>query len=178
MFFCKFFFKLEVHGKECIPLDFPFIIAANHLSYLDPIIIGVASPVKLWFLAKEDLFKNKFFGRYLNVIGTIPLVRGRGDIRALRRALSLLKERKPVVIFPQGQRGDRDAAKPGVGFLYRKTGVPVIAAHITGTEKALPKGARMIRYVKVIIRFSPVEDISESDSYEDISYKVLRMIMK
>lgn len=178
VFFCKLFFRLEVYGKECIPLDCPFIIAANHMSYLDPIIIGIASPVKLYFLAKNELFKNKFCGCYLRDVGVIPLTRERADIKAVRKVLSLIKERKPMVIFPQGQRGDIEKVKPGAGFLYRKTGVPLIAAHITGTDKALPRGAKMVKRAKITIRFFLVENIDDEDSYEDISYKVLKAITK
>ena len=174
---CKFFLKLEVRGKECIPRDSAFILAANHVSNLDPVIVGVASPRQLWFLAKRELFLNKFFGEYLKSIGVVPLSRGKADIKALRTALYLLREHKPVVVFPQGSRGTADRAKPGVGFLCRKAGVPVVAAYIDGTDRALPKDAALIKSAKVTVCFSWVEDISAGDSYEDISNKVLREIL-
>jgi len=64
-FLLRLCFKIEIKGRDVIPKDQPFILAANHISNLDPVVLGAFSPVHLFYLAKEELFVNKFFGFYL-----------------------------------------------------------------------------------------------------------------
>lgn len=173
----KIFLKVEVVGGDVFPKkSAPFILASNHLSNLDPPLVGVIAPYRLQFLAKEELFKNKFFGGILRLIGCIPLKRGRTDIGAIKTALKVLKER-PLVIFPQGSRSDSfENFSEGVGFLCKKSRVPVIVAKIYGTEKAMPKGSRMIKKCKVKVIFDRVDNITDKDDYDEIAAKVVDKI--
>ncbi|UCD14943.1 MAG: 1-acyl-sn-glycerol-3-phosphate acyltransferase [Candidatus Omnitrophota bacterium] len=170
------FFELEIRGSDLLPKNDPFILASNHLSYLDPIVLGVVAPPALNYLAKEELFRNKFFGGLIKNVGAIPLERGKADIKAMRAVLNVLKK-KPVVIFPQGARSaDFDKFKVGVGFLYRRSGAPIIVAKIRGTDKFLLKGSRFARRGKIRVVFDRVEGISRKDAYEDIARKVIGRI--
>ena len=176
--FYRIFFNIEVTGKDSLPpKGTPFILASNHLSNLDPPLLGVlVAPLKLVYLAKEELFKNKVFGFILSAVGCVPLKRGSSDIRAVRTALKALKQ-KPVLIFPQGTRSqDYDNFTDGIGFLCKKSEVPVVAAKIEGTDKALPKGAKFVKRVKIRVSFALVKDIKGSDSYQEISAKVMETI--
>ena len=124
--FLKLFFGIEVVGREAIPSKGPFIIASNHMSNFDPPVLAVASPRKLVFIAKEELFNNKIGSLYFKGIGCIPLQRQGSDIKALRLALKVLKK-NPLLIFPQGTRTNSlDSALSGVGFLCKKAKVPVV----------------------------------------------------
>ncbi len=178
VFFFRLFFRLEVKGKDKIPRKEAFILASNHISYLDPVVLGAASPRRIYFLGKEELFKNKLFGYILKNLGVIPLNRYKGDIGAMRIALKLFKEKKALLIFPQGSRGNIsvDKVKPGVGFLFRKASVPIVVAKIFGTEKALPKGKKLLRFVKVKVIFDRLNNFRDTDSYKIISCKVLDKI--
>lgn len=171
------FARLEASGKDSLPYKKPFILAANHFSHLDPVVLGIAAyPVTLGYIGKEELFRLPLFGAVLKAVGVIPLERGKSDIKAVRIALQILKD-KPLVIFPQGSRsGDFDKFKTGVGFLYRKSGAPLIAAKISGTDKILPKGSKWPRRGKINVTFSRVEGIKKEDSYEDIAKKVVEKI--
>ena len=174
--FLKLFYKLEVKGKKYIPKAGPFILASNHLSNLDPPTLAVSSPRKIGFLAKEELFKNKLLALYLRGVGAISVKRDKSDIRVMRLALKTLKT-KPLLIFPQGARGGGFmAANSGVGFFYKKTGVPIIAARIYGTDKALPKGAKFFRKGGIKVVLARVDNIEKSDSYEDVTQKVMNKI--
>jgi len=176
VFILKVFFRLEVKGKEFIPKNNGFIFASNHLSNLDPVVLGAASPVRIYFLAKEELFRNPLFSSFLKTLGAIPLKRDKPGVSSLKKAINILRDKKPIVIFPQGTRGYRGIPLEGVGFLCRKSRVPVIAAKITGTDKALPKGKITIKLHPIKVTFSSVEDLSYSDSYEKITQKVWKRI--
>ena len=172
----KIFFNLEIKGKEAFPKNRPFILASNHISNLDPVVAGVGCPYKLAYLAKEELFKNKLFGRYLKSLGCIPLKREQSGAGVLRQALKVLKT-KPMVIFPQGGRSESyDDFKAGVGFLQKKSGVPVIAAKVYGTGQILPKGAKTFKKGRIKVIFARVDAIKKGDSIEDIAVKVMERI--
>ena len=174
--FLKIFFRLNIRGQEAFPKDKPFILASNHVSHLDPVVLGVACPRKINFLAKEELFSNKIFGAYLKTLNVIPLKRKEADIKVMRMALKILKE-KPMLIFPQGTRGAAyDKSKAGVGFLCKKARVAVVAAKVCGTDKILPKGARFMRRGKIRVIFKRVNNIHDVDSYEEITSKVMETI--
>lgn len=172
----KILFKLEIKGKEIFPQNQPFVIASNHVSHLDPVVIGVGCPEALYYLAKEELFRNTLFGLLLKNLNVIPLKRSATDFRALRLALAILKQ-KPLVIFPQGTRADSyDNFKSGVGFLYKKTSAVIIAAKVYGTDMVLSINAKFLRRGKIKVVFDRVTGVKDTDSYEEIAAKVIAKI--
>jgi len=175
IFLFKIFFKIEVKGKEKIPKKGRFILASNHTSVLDPIVLGVACPRRLYFLAKEELFKNELFSLLIKTLGAIPLKRESSDLKAIKKALSLLNDEKPVVIFPQGTRGSFNEVKKGVGFLAKKSNSLVVVSKIMGTDKILPKGEKRLRLGKIKVIFDRV--LYKNDDYQDFSLKIFERIM-
>jgi 1-acyl-sn-glycerol-3-phosphate acyltransferase len=167
------FFRLQIKGKEHIPRDEPFILASNHVSYLDPLVLGVGIKQHLFFLAREDLMRKRVFRFFLTAVGSIPIKRGASDVTAMKQAIKVLTEGSPLVIFPQGQRGPLEDVKAGVGFLAKKTSVPLVVARIFGTDRALPKGSKRLRVTKITVVFDRLNDIDPRDSYEDIAHKLL-----
>jgi 1-acyl-sn-glycerol-3-phosphate acyltransferase len=173
----KIFGRIEYQGRENFPPQgTPFLFCSNHDTYLDPPILAVTCRHRLGFLAKEELFTNKFFGFLIYSLGAIPLDRNAGDVRAIRTALKILKT-KPMVVFPQGTRGrtlyEYDA---GAGFLAKKANVPVIAAHIYGAENILPKGKKFLSFSKIRVVVGKVDNIVPADTYEEISAKIMAKI--
>ena len=174
--YIRFFYKIEVRGKENIPKKGSFILAANHLSNLDPPLLAALSPREVSFLAKEELFKNKISGLYFRSVGLMPLKRGQNDIGAVRLALKVLKS-KPLAIFPQGRRGSSmEAANNGVGFLCKKARVPVVAARIYGTSKEPSKRVNFFNKGKIRVIFARVDNIEKGDNYQEITLKVMDKI--
>jgi len=173
LIFFKLLFKLKIERQGSFPQKGPFILASNHISNLDPVVLGVSVfPRGVNFLAKEELFANKFFSLILKDLGVIPLRRHKADISALRAALRILKK-NPLAIFPQGTRTSGfDKVNSGVGFLYKKAKVPIVAAKIYGTDRIFPKGAKFLRQGKIKVVFGKVDNINDNDSYEDITLKV------
>jgi len=142
----KLLFKFQVKGKKNIPKQSGCIIAANHLSYLDPIVLSIACPRILNFMAKQELFKG-WFGRLIKTLNAFAVQRGRQDLKAMRFSLNLLKTGKTLIIFPEGKRsssGIIGKASSGVGMLAAKTGVDVVPTLITGTNKVMPVGRNKI----------------------------------
>jgi len=151
----KIFFRIRRDGRENIPLKGGVILASNHLSYLDPIVLGLLTPRKMNFMAKEELFKNSLFRLLITKLGAFPLKRGRLDRLSYDRAVGLVQEGRVLALFPEGTRGR--GGKPG--FLQKgaakiacKTGAPLVPIIIQGTDKALPRGGKIIRLAKIKVR--------------------------
>ncbi|UCG35674.1 MAG: 1-acyl-sn-glycerol-3-phosphate acyltransferase [Candidatus Omnitrophota bacterium] len=174
---CKFLFRIEIEGRDCFPSEnTPFIFASNHISYLDPVVLAVASPHHLRWVAKKELFRNKLFALLIKSLGAFSIDREVADIGALKRSLRILKK-EPLVIFPQGGIAQSyDAYKGGVGFLYKKTGAPIVVAKIYGSDHVLPKELNRLRLGKVKVILARVTEISKDQDSEEIATKVVDKI--
>jgi 1-acyl-sn-glycerol-3-phosphate acyltransferase len=150
--------RLTLRGHYNLPRRGPYIIVANHLSWMDIPLIPFAVPGKVIYMAKEELFYSKI-GWLVRFLGAFPVKRGEGDRQALRAAEELLKQGKVLIIFPEGTRSKTHTlgkAHSGIGMIALRTGVPVVPVAIWGSENALKKfGARVtISYGEPII-FKP-----------------------
>ncbi len=151
-------FGLEVRGQEHVPAQGPCIVASNHVSYLDPVVVGVACPRRLTFLAREDLFHGWALGAWMRGVGVIPLRRDEADLTAIRMAVTHLRRGQPVALFPEGGRqfsGQLGTAKRGVGLLAATARAPIVPVYLQGTFDALPPGARSLRRAKIRVAFGP-----------------------
>ncbi len=152
----KITFRLHIEGEEFIPRTGPTILAANHVSFIDPIIIAVAVRRPVRFMAKKELFRVPLFGWLLRQFGTFPINRNRINLQAFKQAASLLEAGEVVAMFPEGTRGDGvklRPAKPGIGLIAARTGAPVVPVLHLGTEKVLPRGAWFPRPHRIVIKF-------------------------
>ncbi len=152
----KLAFRLHVEGEEHIPRTGPAILAANHVSFIDPVIIAIAIRRPICFMAKKELFRHRLFGWLLRQCGAFPVNRDQINLQAFKQAISLLKAGKIVAVFPEGTRGDGVELRPakrGIGLIAARTGVPVIPTFHRGTEKVLPRGAWYPRPHRVTITF-------------------------
>lgn len=140
--FMSVFFRVTVHGKENIPTEGGFILCANHLSNWDPPLLQVFIKRRIYFMAKEELFKVFGLGFILKRIKAIPVYRSGADITSIKKAIKTVQSGDVLGIFPTGQRemvkGEGDV-KAGIGFLAVKTGGVVIPVHISATYKIFSK---------------------------------------
>ena len=151
--FFHLYFRLSRIGREHIPLEGPVILASNHRSFLDPFIIATIARRPLYYVAKEELFRNRFTGWVLNHLGAFPVRRGQGDADMIDTAREILARGDAVLIFPEGTRirpGALGRPRRGVGRLALETGAPVVPVAIIGTE-SIRKGWR-VRPHKVRVR--------------------------
>src|ERR687895_2329996 len=149
------YFRLRRLGREHVP-DGAVILAANHRSFLDPFAIGCCINRPIYFVAKQELFRNPILGWFLNCMGAFPVRRGESDEESMETALQLLARGDAVVIFPEGTRiraGSLGRPKRGVGRLALQSGAPVVPVAITGSERA--RTGWLIRPVKVHVRCGP-----------------------
>lgn len=176
---CKLFFHFEVFGKEFIPKAGGFIIASNHASFLDPVILGVSSPRLLNYAARDTLFANGFFSALLRRIGVFPIRRWSADLSAVRESVRRLNSGFGLVIFPEGTRsvnGDIQSVTRGFVLLAQKAGVPIIPARVFGSHKAWPKSRRIFSPAKVRVAFlEPVYSHKDRD-YNKTAQEVFEAI--
>ncbi len=125
--------RWDIEGLENIPADGPVIIVANHISYWDPVLIGVALTRRVFFMGKKELFAIPVLGFLLKSWGVFPVDRAHPDRGAIRRALDLLRSGQIIGIFPEGTRSKTGALLPpstGAAYFAIRTGAPVCPAAI------------------------------------------------
>jgi cytidylate kinase len=133
----KLFYRIKSYGKQHCYSE-AAIIAANHSSFLDPIIIAISWPEEVHFLARESLFKNRFFGGFIRKLNTHPISSTVKDTKSIKTICNLLTCGKKVVIFPEGKRSANNQLQPlqpGVASLSLKNKAAIIPVYIDGTYK-------------------------------------------
>ena len=149
-------YRLEVVGADRLPVLGPAIVASNHASVLDGIVLGAAISRELRFLAKAELWRSRLLAWMLEGLGAIPIVRGRSDHVALAQVRQALNAGQAVAIFPQGAvRGDRVWHR-GAARMALVTGAPLVPARLVGTAQALSRGRIGLPQLRVIIG-EPIE---------------------
>ncbi|MCA4131540.1 1-acyl-sn-glycerol-3-phosphate acyltransferase [Arthrobacter sp. M4] len=142
-------------GLENVPQEGPFIVAPNHLSFFDSVIIQALMPRSVAFFAKAEYFNGKGFkGRvmksFFEGVGSIPVERGEqaASVAALKTLLDILESGKGVGIYPEGTRS-RDGilyrGRTGVGWLALTTGAPVVPVGLIDTDKLQPVDKNSVR---------------------------------
>lgn len=136
----KTFYHLKIEGIENIPPNGSFIIAANHVSYLDPPVVGISFRRQVFFMAKVELFNIPILSQAIRGLGAFPVVRETADRKAIKHALSLLKAGKIVGIFPEGGRsasGQLREGELGMALLVKQANVPVVPCALIGTYRSI-----------------------------------------
>ncbi len=135
----------------------PVILApAGHRSNLDTPLVGTAAPRRLNYMAKSSLFKSPMSTRLLTAVGGFPTERDRVDRRALRCAREVLRRGEALVVFPEGERKSGPRVQPlfdGPVWLSVMSGAPILPVGVGGSERAMPKGARLPRFHRVRLVF-------------------------
>jgi 1-acyl-sn-glycerol-3-phosphate acyltransferase len=123
-------------GVENIPRGRPYVVAINHVSIIDPPFTLCFWPEILEVIGAIDVFEKPMQGELLRLYGVIPVHRGDYDRVLIENVLSLLRAGRPLLIAPEGRRSHvtgMQTARPGVGFILRKAGVPVLPVGLVGT---------------------------------------------
>jgi 1-acyl-sn-glycerol-3-phosphate acyltransferase len=152
-----------VEGLDNVPPTGPVIVASNHLSFADSLVIPIVAPRKVVFLAKADYFtgtgiKGALSRAWFEGIGMIPVDRDdtKAAIASLDTALAVLGRGEAFGIYPEGTRS-RDGrlyrGRTGVGHLALTSGAPVVPVGLEGTQHLQPVGSRVPRLAKVTVRF-------------------------
>lgn len=146
----KVFYRYKFINNNSIPHEGAYIIASNHMSFSDPVLLGLGQRRRLFFMAKQELFKNKFFAGLIRALGAFPVERGAGDGKAIKTGEDLIKEGNVMTIFIEGGRtktGEFMRPRSGCALVAQQMQVTVIPACITITGN--PKH----RFAKRVIHF-------------------------
>lgn len=133
----KLWNRLEIHGLENVPLDGKFIMVANHVSVLDPIVVGASLPRPIRFMAKKELFEVPILKGLISILGAFPVDRNKTDFQAVKQSLKILSNHEVLGIFPEG--GTRKNTKKivfrsGTAAIALKSKSPVLPVAIIGTD--------------------------------------------
>jgi 1-acyl-sn-glycerol-3-phosphate acyltransferase len=136
-------FRLRVDGRHNIPLSSGALIASNHQSYLDPIIIGTGARRRTGYLARATLFRGGFFQWVITLLGALPLSIKGSSKDGIRLAVAHLKKKRHILVFPEGTRtrdGSVGPMQPGVKLIAEMARVPIVPAAIKGAFDIMPRG--------------------------------------
>lgn len=186
----RLLFRMEVVGRELVPATGPVLIVSNHVSVLDPPLVGGSVPRPVYFMAKEELFRIPVLGRLIRSLNARPVRRDGSDMRALKGSLALLQEGRAILVFPEGTRGMEGepprAGRPGVGMLAVLSGAPVVPVYVSGSGAALPRGRALPRPGKVRVTFGPplsfkregkrAGDEGRKEAYREAAQEMMRAI--
>ena len=112
-----------------------FIIASNHISYADPPLVGCVVKREIWFMAKIELFRNRFLGWLIRKYHAFPVKRGAADRKSIKVIFDKLADGYSVLLFPEGTRsrtGEIGKLKSGLGFIAMNTGKGIVPVFIKG----------------------------------------------
>ena len=170
----KLIWRPTVSGLENVPRSGPVILASNHRSFADSLVIPIVAPRKVAFLAKSDYFtgkgvKGRLQKAWFEGMGMLPVDRDdpKAAIASLDTALDVLGRGEAFGLYPEGTRS-RDGrlyrGRTGVAHLALTAGVPIVPVGLTGTERLQPVGAKLPRVVPITVRFGePIEVVGRYD---------------
>jgi 1-acyl-sn-glycerol-3-phosphate acyltransferase len=148
LFLCRIFLGMRIQGLENVPASGGLLVVANHLHNADPVLISIAFPRPLHFMAKKELFGVPVIGWVISRVGSFPVDRGRADRTAIRRAQATLDQGIALGIFPEGTRsrtGRIERVHTGVGMLALRGNAPILPIAITGSERLPGSGSKKRR---------------------------------
>ena len=172
----KTFFGLKIIHMERISSIKNNLIAANHISWVDPPFIGSIFPFEIHYLAKAELFKNKFFGRLLEFLNSIPLRRGTIDRKAVEKAQQVLEKGHSLLLFPEGSR-KVFKAKAGIGKIAYQMQKNIIPIYIHNSNQLWKCFLRKSNLQIVIGKPISISDFTEENK-KKLYYEIAEYTLK
>jgi 1-acyl-sn-glycerol-3-phosphate acyltransferase len=148
-------FRYRYFGRTNVPATGPVLLVANHQSHLDPVLVGLACPRRLKYLARHDLFFWPF-SWWIRALGAVPIDRTRGAVSGMKTTLKLLEQNEAVLVFPEGSRtydGQLQPLKPGFCLLARRSGATIVPIAVQGAFAAMPRGSQLPRPAPIQLTF-------------------------
>lgn len=152
---CAAMFGLRVRHRERVPQDGPVLIASNHQSFLDPVLVAVHLWRECSYMARDSLFHGQF-ARLIRYLNAFPVRRGTADMAAIKEALRRLKRGECLVAFPEGTRTRDGRLQPligGVVLIARKARAPIVPTIVLGAFEAWPREAKRPRAQRILVSY-------------------------
>ncbi|MGY6530861.1 MAG: lysophospholipid acyltransferase family protein [Cyanobacterium sp.] len=157
--FFRFYFRGKVENVENVPPKGKLMIVCNHASVFDPPILSAAIPRRISFMAKQELFDSRLFGKLISSLGAYPVNRGEGDRNAIRQALARIEQEWTTCLFIEGTRtpdGKVHNPKLGAALIAAKSQSPILPVCLCGTEKIVVDGKKLPQSTPVTIRIGDI----------------------
>jgi 1-acyl-sn-glycerol-3-phosphate acyltransferase len=177
--FAKAYFGISFRGARHIPLTGPLVIASNHVSYADPVLLSLPFRRPLFYMAMAPLFRNPPLGWFLRRVRAFPVQLESADPRATREAVRLLQAGEAVLIFPEGGRsrdGCLEGFKPGAFRLACSLGAPVLPVTISGGYEAWPAHRLLPRPGRIVITFHPPIKVEASGDLREAARELAERV--
>ncbi len=171
--------SLYVIGKENIPKDNKYVVTCTHEGYNEVIMLGMALvPNEIHYMAKKELFNNKWFGQFLTSLNAFPVDRENPGPSTLKRPVNLLKENKTVGIFPTGHRTSAEGAplKRGASTIAMLGKAPILPAVYVGPKKLLGliTGQALIKFGEPIYQSDIPKDLKRNEKIDYLTHEIER----
>jgi 1-acyl-sn-glycerol-3-phosphate acyltransferase len=133
--------RLKVYGQERVPRDGGLVIASNHYSWLDPVVLGDACPRTIYYMAKVEAHRVPGLGPFIRAFGCFPVRRGESDRDAVRTMRQVVRDGLALGLFVEGTRqlaGVPGPVQPGAAMVALQEGVPIIPVAVHGSQTWKP----------------------------------------
>ena len=172
-----FIADISLTGTEHLPPGGPFILASNHVSAIDSIILNALLPRYPYFMAKSELFKHPISAWFLRNAGAFPVDRRGGDAWAMSHAMHILEKNQVLGIYPEGtrsrQHGRLGKAKTGTVRIALQQNVPIVPVAISGTDSILDNYRGLLRPPPVCIRIGAPFDVCSRVREHPVAYETI-----
>ena len=155
---CRTYWRATYEGLDNVPRSGAYVLAPVHRSFIDFGLVAKVDTRRIRYMGKDSLWKVGWFGRFITALGAFPVRRGSADREALRLCMDIIRGGEPLVLFPEGTRRSGPVVQElydGAAYVATRTGVPIVPVGIGGSERALRKGKRVPRPVKVHVIVGP-----------------------
>lgn len=172
--------KIELRGLENVPRTGPLLVAINHSSFLDPILVGAYFPRDVIMMSKVENMRNPLYGWLVRLYGAFPVRRGEADTQAVKIALRLLRRGQAVLMAPEGTRspdGRLQAGRPGTVLLARRTGALVLPTAIWEPQRLWYNLARLRRTPVTLAVGQPIR-FQEGGDRETLQAQTDRLMLR
>ncbi len=179
MIILRYWYRIKVTGTENIPHQRPFIVVANHESYLDPFLFSIFLPFEVQFVTTADVFTTPLMRFLLKGIGTFPMRRHRQDLKSIRTMIRLVKSGQIVGIFPEGGRSIDGSPLPILKEtlkLIQHSRVPILPVHLDGAYEIWPRWASNLRRGKVAATFNPIIPVEAQANLDELEHHIRHSI--
>ncbi len=179
MLVLRVWYKIKIEGTEHIPHERPFLVVANHESYLDPFLFGIFIPYEIKFVTTADVFTTPLMRFLLRGTGSFPMRRHRQDLKSIRTMIRMVNKGQIVGIFPEGGRSIDGSPLPILKEtlkLIQKCRVPILPVHLDGAYEIWPRWAPNRRRGKVTASFKPMIQLEDQADLATLESRIQEAI--
>jgi len=173
-------FRYRRLGLRHIPKRGAVLIVANHQSYLDPVLVGLAVQDRMVTpLARSGLFKNRLLGALLRALGVVPIAEDGGDVAAIKQGVAQLRAGRIVAIYPEGARSPDGKMRPfkrGALLLIKRSTAPILPIAVSGAHEAWPRSRRFPRVIGARVAVNIGQPIGHDELLKDGDDEALRRL--